>query len=167
MTFHSTKKEDLFLTSYNSDNSTRSGSKHFSLPKPRTFSADRARIRESVTKSSTPIPSYSRWEVSRIYRKLSITRKRRDTRLWFVLNSLEVCFSMNFSSSKFPLHWQIIQDRRPRAFKFLLTIHFLVHVFMVVSNVLSFLEGEELKQQCKPGREITMISNGRVSFFFF
>ena len=51
MTFHSTKK-NLFV-------STRSGSKCFPPPKPRTFSADRARIRESVTKPSTPIPSFS------------------------------------------------------------------------------------------------------------
>ena len=40
------------------------------------------------------------------------------------------------------------------------------HASVVVSNVLSYLEGEELKQQCKPGREIIMISNGRVRFFF-
>ena len=39
------------------------------------------------------------------------------------------------------------------------------HASVVVSNVLSYLEGEELKQQCKPGREIIMISNGRVRFF--
>ena len=40
------------------------------------------------------------------------------------------------------------------------------HASVVVPNVLSYLEGEELKQQCKPGREIIMISNGRVSFFW-
>ena len=40
------------------------------------------------------------------------------------------------------------------------------HASVVVPNVLSYLEGEELKQQCKPGKEIIMISNGRVSFFF-
>ena len=39
------------------------------------------------------------------------------------------------------------------------------HASVVVPNVLSYLEGEELKQQCKPGKEIIMISNGRVSFF--
>ena len=38
------------------------------------------------------------------------------------------------------------------------------HASVVVPNVLSYLEGEELKQQCKPGKEIIMISNGRVSF---
>ena len=41
------------------------------------------------------------------------------------------------------------------------------HASVVVPNVLSYLEGEELKQQCKPGKEIIMISNGRVRFFFF
>ena len=41
------------------------------------------------------------------------------------------------------------------------------HASVVVPNVLSYLEGEELKQQCKPGKEIIMISNGRVSFCFF
>ena len=40
------------------------------------------------------------------------------------------------------------------------------HASVVVPNVLSYLEGEELKQQCKPGKEIIMISNGRVSFSF-
>ena len=58
VTVHSTKK-DLFVTSYTSDNSTRSGSKHFPPPKPRSFSADWARIRESFTNSSTPIPSFN------------------------------------------------------------------------------------------------------------
>jgi NADH dehydrogenase FAD-containing subunit len=41
------------------------------------------------------------------------------------------------------------------------------HASVAVPNVLSYLEGEELKQHCKPGREIIMISNGRVSFFLF
>jgi len=35
------------------------------------------------------------------------------------------------------------------------------HAAVVVPNVLSYLEGKELKQQCKPGKEIIMISNGR------
>lgn len=39
------------------------------------------------------------------------------------------------------------------------------HVSVVVPNVLSYVEGEALKQQYKPGREIIVISNGRVSFF--
>jgi len=44
------------------------------------------------------------------------------------------------------------------------------HASVVVPNVLSYLEGEELKQQCKPGREIIMLSNGRnggASYFAF
>ena len=41
-----------------SDNSTRSGSKHFSPPNSRTSCIDGARLRESVTKSSTPISSF-------------------------------------------------------------------------------------------------------------
>ena len=39
------------------------------------------------------------------------------------------------------------------------------HAAVVVPNVLSYLEGKEPKQQCKPGKEIIMISNGRVSQF--
>jgi len=35
------------------------------------------------------------------------------------------------------------------------------HASVVVPNVLSYLEGEELKQHCKPGKDIIMISNGR------
>jgi len=41
------------------------------------------------------------------------------------------------------------------------------HASVVVPNVLSYLEGEELKQECKPGKEILIVSNGRVSFSFF
>ena len=41
------------------------------------------------------------------------------------------------------------------------------HVAVVVPNVISYLEGQELKQECKPGKEIIMISNGRVRSFFF
>lgn len=40
------------------------------------------------------------------------------------------------------------------------------HASVVVPNVVSYIEGEEIKQQCKPGKEIIMISNGRVSFYF-
>ena len=40
------------------------------------------------------------------------------------------------------------------------------HASVVVPNVLSYLKGEELKQQCQPGKEIIMISNGRVRVFF-
>ena len=57
MTFRSRKK---IVISYNSDDSTRSGSKHLSPPKPQTFSADRARIPEGVTKSSTLLQLQSR-----------------------------------------------------------------------------------------------------------
>ena len=32
--------------------------------------------------NSNPILQYSRWEISRIFRKLSIARKRRDTHRW-------------------------------------------------------------------------------------
>jgi apoptosis-inducing factor 2 len=40
------------------------------------------------------------------------------------------------------------------------------HALVAVPNVLSYLEGEELKQQYKPGKESIMLTNGRVSYLY-